>query len=62
MSCLYIFEINPLSVLFAIMFSNSEACVFTLFTVSFPVQNLLSLIRYQLFIFVAISVILGGGS
>ena len=30
-SCLYIFEINPLSVaLFAIIFSHSDGCLFTL--------------------------------
>ena len=45
-SCLYIFEINPLSVSsFAIIFSQSEGCLFTLLTISFVVQELLSLIR-----------------
>ena len=40
MSCLYILEINPLSVvLFAIIFSHPEGCVFTLFLLSFAVQN-----------------------
>uniref|UniRef100_A0A8C6CVG7 Uncharacterized protein n=1 Tax=Moschus moschiferus TaxID=68415 RepID=A0A8C6CVG7_MOSMO len=35
-SCLYILEINPLSVaLFAIIFSHSEGCLFTLLIVSF---------------------------
>ena len=35
-SCLYILEINPLSVVsFAIIFSHSEGCLFTLFIVSF---------------------------
>ena len=44
MSCLYIFEINPLSVAsFAIIFSQSEGCLFTLLIVSFAVQKLLSL-------------------
>ena len=44
-SCLYIFEMNSLSVAsFAIIFSHSEGCLFTLFTVSFTVQKLLSLI------------------
>ena len=39
--CLYIFEINSLSVaLFAILFSHSEGCLFTLLTVSFVVQKL----------------------
>ena len=51
MSYLYIFEINPLSVVsFAIIFSHSEGCLFTLFLVSFALQKLLSLIRSQLFI------------
>ena len=40
MSCLYILEINPLSVvLFAIVFSHSEGCLFNLFIVSFTVQS-----------------------
>ena len=30
MSCLYIFEINSLSVLFAVTFSHSEGCLFHL--------------------------------
>ena len=46
MSYLYILEINPLSVVsFAIIFSRSEGCLFTLLIVSFAVQKLLSLIR-----------------
>ena len=62
-SCLYIFEINSLSVAsFAIIFSHSEGCLFTLLIVFFVVQNLLSLIRSHLFIFVFISITLGGGS
>ena len=49
-SCLYIFEINSLSVAsFAIIFSHSEGCLFTLLIVSFVVQKLLSLIRHHLF-------------
>ena len=41
MSCLYILEINPLSVVsFAIIFSHSEGCLFTLLVVSFAVQKL----------------------
>ena len=53
MSCLYILEINPLSVVsFAIIFSHYEGCLFTLFVVSFAVQKLLSLIRSHLLIFV----------
>ena len=61
MSCLYILEINPLSVVsFAFIFSHSEGCFFTLLIVSFAVQKLLSLIRSHLFVF--ISVTLGGES
>ena len=53
MTCLYILEINPLSVVsFAIIFSHSEGCLFTLLIVSFAVQKLLSLIRSHLFAFV----------
>ena len=63
MSCLYILEINPLSVVsFAIIFSHSEGFLFTLLIVSFAVQKLLSLIRSHLFTFVFISISLGGGS
>ena len=62
-SCLYIFEMSCLSVAsFAIIFSHSEGCLFTLLIVSFVVQKLLSLIRSHLFIFAFISVTLGGGS
>ena len=44
-SCLYILEINPLSVdSFAIIVSLSEGCRFILFMVSFAVRKLLSLI------------------
>ena len=63
MSCLYILEINPLSVdSFANIFSHSEGCLSALFMVSFAVQKLLSFIRSHLFIFVFISITLGGGS
>ena len=62
-SCLYIFEINSLSVAsLAIIFSHSEGCLFTFLIVSFIVQNVLSLIRSDLFIFAFISITLGGGS
>ena len=48
-SCLYTFEISYLSVAsFAIIFSHSEGCLFTLLIVSFVVQKLLSLIRFHL--------------
>ena len=62
-SCLYILEINPLSVVsFSIIFSHSEGCLFTLLIVSFAVQKLLSLTRSHSFTFVFISITLGGGS
>ena len=39
-SCLYIFEINSLSIAsFAIIFSHSEGCLFTLLIVSLVVQK-----------------------
>ena len=63
MSCLYILDINSLSVVsFAISFSHSEGCLFTFLIVSFIVQKLLNLIRSQLFIFAFISITPGGGS
>ena len=41
MSCLYILEINPLSVVsFAIIFSHSEGCLFTLPIVSFSKEDI----------------------
>ena len=49
--CLYILEINPLSVVSsAIIFSHSEGCLFTLLIISFAVQKLLSLIKSHLFL------------
>ena len=63
MSCLYILEINTLSVVsFAIISSHSEGCLFTLLIVSFAVQKFLSLIRFHLFTFVFISISVAGGS
>ena len=63
MSCLDILQINPLSVAsFANIFSHSDGCLFILFMVSFAVQKRLSFIRSHLFIFVFISISLGGGS
>ena len=63
MSCLYIVEVSSLLViLFAIIFSLSEGCLFTLLIFSFIVQKLLSLIRSHLFIFVFTSITLRGGS
>ena len=59
-SCLHILEMNPFSVVsFAIIFSHSEGCIFTLLIVSFAVQKLLSLIRSHLFTFVFISITVG---
>ena len=55
MSCLYILEINPLSVVsFAVIFPYSEGCLFTLLIVSFAVQKLLTLIRSHMLTFVFI--------
>ena len=63
MSCLYILEINALSIaLCPNIFSHSLGCIFILFMVSFAVQKLLGLIRSHLFIFVFIVITLGGGS
>ena len=51
-SCLYILEINRLSVVsFAIIFSHSEGCLFTLLTVSFDVQMLFSQVPLVYFCF-----------
>ena len=62
-SCLYISEINSLSVAsLVIVFSHSEGCLFTLLIVSFAMQKLLILVRSHLFIFAFISNILGSGS
>ena len=51
-SCLYIFEINPLSVAsFAIVFSHSEGCLFTLLIVSFVAEHFFSTkVFHQLFL------------
>ena len=63
MSWLYILEINHFSIpAFVNIFSHSVVCLFILFMVSFAVQNLLSSIRSQLFIFVFIFISLAGGS
>ena len=51
MNCLCILEINSLSVVsFAIIFSHSEGCLFTLLIVSFFVQKLLGLFKSHLII------------
>ena len=62
MSCLYVFEINSLSVVsFSIVFSHFENCLFTLFI--FPhCKIILSLIMSHLFIFAFISIDFGSGS
>ena len=63
MRCLYILEINPLSVVsVAIIFSHSESCLFTLLIVSFAVQKILNLIRSHLFTFGFMSNTLEGAS
>ena len=62
MTCLYVLEINPLSVVSFAIFSHSEGCLFTFLIVSFAVQKLLSLISSHLFTFVFISITLAGGS
>ena len=62
MSCLFILEINALSVVsFAIISSHFECFLFTLLKVSFAVLKLSSLIRSHLSTFVFISVTVGGG-
>ena len=63
MSCLYILEINPVSVFHLLLLSCIlKACLFTLLIVFFAGQKLLNLIRSHLFTFVFISVTVGGGS
>ena len=60
MSCLYLLDVNSLSALsFVFILSHSESCLFTLLTFSFIMPKLLSLIRFHLFIFILISIILG---
>ena len=49
-SCLYIFEINYLSAaLFAIIFSRSEGCLFTLLIVSFVVPTEVCIVKAMVF-------------
>ena len=61
--CFFDIELHELLVaLFANIFSHPERCLFVLFMVSFAAQNLLSFIRSHLFIFVFISISLGGVS
>ena len=61
-SCLYIWEINPLSVVsFAIIFSHSEGSLFTLLSF-LCCEKALSLLKFHLFTFVFIFATLAGGS
>ena len=63
MGCLYILEINPLLVTsFANIFSHSEGYFFHLFYGFLSCAKYLSFTRSHLFIFVFISISLGGGS
>ena len=63
MRCLYILEINPLSVtLFANIFYHSVGYLFILLMIPFTMQKLLSLIRSHVLIFVFIFITLGGRS
>ena len=51
-SCLYILEINPLSVVsFAVIFSHSEGCLLTLLIVSFAVAKAFKLNQVSLVYF-----------
>ena len=50
--CLYMLDINPLLVIsLTNILSHSVSCLFILLIISFAVQKLLSLIRFQLFLF-----------
>ena len=63
LSCLYILEINPLSIaLFADIFFHSKSCIFVLLMVSFAIQKLLHWIRFHLSIFVFIFITVGDGT
>ena len=60
MSCLYVLDINPLSVTsFVNIFSHSVGCIFILLMISSAVQKFSSLILSRLFIFALISIGLG---
>uniref|UniRef100_A0A8C3WGE9 Uncharacterized protein n=1 Tax=Catagonus wagneri TaxID=51154 RepID=A0A8C3WGE9_9CETA len=51
-SCLYVLEIKPLSVVsFETIFSHSVSCLLVFFLVSLAVQKLVSLMRSHWFIF-----------
>ena len=63
LSCLYILEINPLSIaLFADIFFHSKSFIFVLLMVSFAIQKLLHWIRFHLSIFVFIFITVGDGT
>ena len=59
MSCLYILEINPLSVTLEIFSPILRVIFFILFMVFFAMQKHLILIRYNLLIFIFIFITLG---
>ena len=63
MNCLYMWDINPLSVIpLANIFCHSASCLLVLSVISYAVQKLLHLIRFHLFIFGFISFALGDSS
>ena len=63
MNCLYLWDINPLSVIpLANIFCHSVSCLLVLSVISYAVQKLLHLIRFRLFIFGFISFALGDSS
>ena len=63
MNCLYMWDINPLSVIsLANIFCHSVSCLLVLSVISYVVQKLLHLIRFHLFIFAFVSFALGDSS
>ena len=62
MSCLYILEISSCGMLCMCAHCPVLRVIFLLFMVFLAMQNLLSLIRSYLFIFVLLFITLGGGS
>ena len=62
MSCLYILEINPFSVIsFTIIFSHSEGCLFTLLIVSFYVLAIVNSAAVSNGIHVSFSIFVSSG-